>query len=40
VDLVADEYKEGEIDKADGEEREERTRGMAGALWRVYYWIV
>jgi hypothetical protein len=23
----------------DDEEREERMRGMAGVLWRFYYWI-
>ncbi|PCH43551.1 hypothetical protein WOLCODRAFT_138428 [Wolfiporia cocos MD-104 SS10] len=39
VDLQRDEYEEGEIDKADDEEREKRLHGRAGLLWRVYYWV-
>jgi CRISPR/Cas system-associated endonuclease Cas1 len=40
VDSVTDKYEEREIDEIDNEKREEEMRGMTGALWRVYYWIV
>ena len=40
VDLVSDEYEEGEVVKADDDEREGRVQGMTRVLWQAYYWVV
>ena len=40
VDLVGDEYQEGDADRADDEDRERHITGRASWLWKAYYWVV
>lgn len=40
VDLARDEYQEEHVVSFGDDERDQRYKGKAKWLWRVYYWIV